>query len=315
MFVGIDVGGTKIKHGLIDEQGAVFEKDLLATNHDQAEFLKDLHKIVLSYQQAGHQLQGVGISAPGIIQRDGFMLTAGAIKSLYGINLKKEIEARTGLPVMVENDANAVAIAEMWVGNAQSYDNYLSLVLGTGIGGGIVINRQVFQGAHGMAGEFGWMMIDQLPLDEDLETVSLNQRAAVVGGLVNQYQIALHKQKSSTEKMIDAKDIFFLAKAGDQLATSVLDRFYQDLAVGLLNLIACFDPEAILIGGAISENQEFFSSLQHTINRLIDQHKSLAYLKDKTLGPIIPAKLRNDAGMIGAVYQVSQALNQGLLIK
>ncbi|MFP9075389.1 ROK family protein, partial [Enterococcus faecalis] len=93
---------------------------------------------------------------------------------------KTTLEECCGLTVSVENDANAAAIAEKWIGNAQSFSNYLCLVLGTGVGGGIVINDQVYRGAHGMAGEFGWMVIDALPSTGNSEEVSINRKAAVV---------------------------------------------------------------------------------------------------------------------------------------
>lgn len=93
-----------------------------------------------------HKIEGVGISAPGIIRSDGYMITAGAIRSLYGENIKKVIEAETGLPVTIDNDANAAAIAEKWLGNAKEMKNYIFLVLGTGVGGGISQNQEFAKG-------------------------------------------------------------------------------------------------------------------------------------------------------------------------
>ena len=189
MFIGIDVGGTAIKYGVILRTGEIVKKGQMPTIHEKEKFLQSITALIESLQQDA-VIEGVGISAPGIIQKDGTMITAGSIKPLYGINLKLELEKRVKLPVLVENDANAAAIAEKWIGNAQEVANYLCLVLGTGVGGGIVINNQVYRGAHGMAGEFGWMVIDQLPEEGNIEESSINKKTAVVGGLIRLYNLS-----------------------------------------------------------------------------------------------------------------------------
>lgn len=231
------------------------------------------------------------------------MITAGSIKPLYGINLKLELEKRVKLPVLIENDANAAAIAEKWLGHAQACENYLCLVVGTGIGGGIIVNNQLYRGSHGMAGEFGWMLIDTLPEQGNLESVSLNQRAAIVGGLCHQYQLALQQQGRSDLPQ-DAVEIFQRGEQGEVVANQVIAQFFQDLSVGLLNLISTFDPELILVGGGVSENDGFMTRLEETMSQLKARHESIGYLEGRTIAPIQRAKLKNDAGMIGAVYQL-----------
>ncbi|KAF1299100.1 sugar kinase [Enterococcus sp. JM4C] len=310
MYVGFDIGGTSVKYGVLDENGVVLEKAAIPTNYDLSEFINELCEIIEKAEASYSEIKGIGISAPGIIQKDGFMLTAGAIKPFYGANIKRELEERTGLAVSIENDANAAAIAERWIGNAQGLDNYLCIVLGTGIGGGIIINGQVFRGSHGMAGEFGWSMIDSIPTTGDIEEVSLNRRAATVSGLCYQYNLAQKRKNPEAEEIFDAKEILCREAAGEVLATEILARYFTDLSVGLLNLISCFDPEVILIGGGISSNEQFNERLQQRLSELIERHESINYLKEKTIAPVKPAKLQNDAGMIGAVYQIHQQLTQ-----
>ncbi|MFL2095617.1 ROK family protein [Marinilactibacillus psychrotolerans] len=311
MYIGIDIGGTNTKFGIINEQGLVLEKSMIPTKYDKLLFLESLTAIILKYKNSNSGIKGIGISAPGIIQKNGLLITAGAIKTLYGVNLKLEIESRTNLPTVIENDANAAAIAEKWVGNAKNFENYLCLVLGTGIGGGIILNNQVYRGGHGMAGEFGWMMIDTLPEQRNLESVSLNQRAAVVGGLCHQYALAMKKLDSGYVEILDAKEIINKALENDVVASKVVSEFYRDLSVGVLNLIGCFDPEAILIGGGISENEKFMIDFIKSLKLLESRHASLNYIKEKIPVKIIPAKCKNDAGMIGAVYQIIQELKLG----
>ncbi|EGC68715.1 ROK family protein [Enterococcus casseliflavus ATCC 12755] len=302
MFIGIDVGGTAIKYGVILRTGEIVKKGQMPTIHEKEKFLQSVTALIESLQQDA-VIEGVGISAPGIIQKDGTMITAGSIKPLYGINLKLELEKRVKLPVLVENDANAAAIAEKWLGHAQACENYLCLVVGTGIGGGIIVNNQLYRGSHGMAGEFGWMLIDTLPEQGNLESVSLNQRAAIVGGLCHQYQLALQQQGRSDLPQ-DAVEIFQRGEQGEVVANQVIAQFFQDLSVGLLNLISTFDPELILVGGGVSENDGFMTRLEKTMSQLKARHESIGYLEGRTIAPIQRAKLKNDAGMIGAVYQL-----------
>lgn len=307
MYIGFDIGGTNIKHGILNSLGEIIEKGMTPTNHDRELLLSELTTITKEYAQ-NYEINGIGISVPGIIQKDGFMLTGGAIKSLYGINLKDEMELRTELPTAIENDANAAAIAEKWIGNAIEIDNYLCVVLGTGMGGGIVINGQIYRGAHGMAGEFGYMMTHKVDVSRNIEESSLNWTGAVVGGLYRQYYHALLAKDPSAQPITDASEIMLRANSGELEAVNVMSQYYQDVAVGIINLIGAFDPEVILIGGGISANKEFMKNLTLTINDLEEKHESINYLKGKTIAPVIPAKLRNDAGLLGAVYQIKQKL-------
>lgn len=307
MYIGIDIGGTNIKYGLVDETGKIYQNDAMPTKLDQVGILGQLISIVEAYREQGIAIQGIGISCPGVVQKNGYLVTAGAIKSLFGVNLKEVMEEATGIRTEIENDANSAAIAEKWIGAAQECTNYVSLVLGTGVGGGIVINDAVYRGANGLAGEFGWMMIDSVKNLENIETVSINQRAAVVGGLVHQYNLA--NAKNQEAPLTDAREIFQREAAGETLAKEVIAQFVTDLAVGLINIAGTFDPEKIVIGGAISENEVFFERLIHTYKDLIQRHPSIAYFQALSLFPKIEkSPLNNSAGFVGAVFQVHQRI-------
>lgn len=307
MYIGIDVGGTSIKYGIVDEAGVVTNKGSMQTSHDKDIFLTDMVGIIQGLVAHFPNVKAVGICAPGIIEKNGMMTTAGALKSLYGTNLKEEIQKTIDLPVQIENDANAAAVAERWIGNAQGIDNYLCLVLGTGVGGGIVINGDIYRGRHGMAGEFGWMIIDRFTEEEDMESASVNQRTAIVGGLCLRYNQFSRELNPAFEEVTDAK-LIFEREATDKIAQQVISQFFKDLSVSLINLISCFDPELILLGGGISENDAFFSRLQSELLKWEKKHKSVNYLIGRTIAPIKQTKLKNDAGIIGSVYPIRQSL-------
>lgn len=312
MYLGIDIGGTTIKYGFIDEKGQIQHKQRINTIDDKHRFLNNL-KTIIADSLRQENIKGIGISAPGIIDRDGRMVTAGAIKSIYGVHLKQELQKITDVPIVIENDANAAAIAEQWIGHAKGIPNYLCMVLGTGIGGGIIYQNELIKGAHGMAGEFGWMVIKEIDESDDIEAMSLNQRAAVIGGLCQRYNQRMLAKDPAHEPIWDAKEIFAKEK-DEEVAHEIIEHFYEDLSIGILNLISCFDPELVLIGGGISANKEFFDRLESTISKVATRHHSIHYLMGKTIAPIKAAKLMNDAGMVGAVYQVKKMIEDGVKI-
>jgi predicted NBD/HSP70 family sugar kinase len=160
-----------------------------------------------------------------------------------------------------------------------------------------------------MAGEFGWMVIDQLPEEGNIEESSINKKTAVVGGLIRLYNLS-GAAVPGFEPTQDAKEIFDRAQQGEALALKLTDQFLTDLSVGLINLISCFDPELVLIGGGISANPYFWERLQARLTITETRHEAINYLRGQTIAPVRPAKLKNDAGLIGAVYQIHQQLHR-----
>ena len=296
-YIGIDIGGTSVKYGLVDENGVVSNKNSFKTKaEDKDGLLSDLLDAVDNMKAIDSNLAGIGVSMPGVVQADGYLTTAGAVKCFYEINLKDILEDKTSLPVKIENDANAAAIAEKWLGSAQGVHDYLSLVLGTGVGGALVINDQIYRGAHARSGEFGWMIVEDD--DIDVEMGSLNFRGATVIGLIRRYN------QYSDQPVDDARVIFQRADAGEVLAKSILKSYYHSLAKGIINLEVSFDPATVIIGGGISANTEFIDTLNKTIEEIKKTHNSI---KNLDLPLVKAAKLKNDAGMIGAVYQLINA--------
>lgn len=301
-YLGFDFGGTTVKYGIVDDFGKILTKDAFDTPKQRDEIIQKVTTIAKAAQNT-HNVMSIGVSMPGVVQANGYLTTAGAIKCLYETNFKTLVETATGLQTTIENDANAAAIAEHWLGAAQGISNYLCLVLGTGFGGGIVINHQVYRGGHGMAGEFGWMVTKDYQLTRDIEQSSLNVTSAIVDGLCLQYTKAMREVNTDYPRVRDARVIFQAANKGEQLAKIILTQFYYDLATGIIDLIAAFDPEVILIGGGISANSDFIKGLENAVNDLKRRHKSLARLAGVIDTPVRAAGLSNDAGLIGAVYQ------------
>ncbi|MCO8289658.1 ROK family protein [Tetragenococcus halophilus] len=297
-YIGFDIGGSSIKYGLLDENGEIREKERFKTPSDKDEVLDKMAEIVSAFTK-DYDVKAIGLSVPGVVEENGFLTTAGAISCLYGTNMKEEMEKRTGLFVHAENDANAASLAEKWGGAAHGIANYISLVIGTGIGGCLVVNHEIYRGAHARSGEFGWMLLDDN--QDDLNSSTMNFQAATIIGLLRIYNL------KSGEKISDARTIYDRAEKGEYLAQTVLAKFHRKLAQGILNVVVSFDPVVVVIGGGISANQTFFKDLQLAYKQLQNEHGSLV---DMDIPQIVPAKFLNDAGIIGAVYCVKAALSK-----
>jgi len=294
-YIGIDIGGTNIKYGLLDENGLIINQGKVATVRDDGpDIIAKIADVTKNYQ-ADYEITAIGVSAPGSIRDDGYMITGGAIKDFYGINLKEVLAAKIGLPVALENDANCAALAELWLGSGKNKQHFLFFGIGTAVGGAIVINGQLFKGANFNAGEFGYLLTNEIKGGNTrFATLSLN--GSIGHGVVEKYVL-----KSGKE--LDGEGIFAVAGAGCELALNVLDAFYHSLAKGIFNLATAFDPEIVLIGGAISQNQAFILRLQHEVNQLQQGHRDMGTVK---LAPITACHFLNDAGIIGAVYNAKR---------
>jgi predicted NBD/HSP70 family sugar kinase len=292
-YLGIDVGGTTVKSAII-ENGKLDESSRLVykTIDDKEKVIALLKKIIAE----SPNISAVGISFPGLIINNGYLSTAGAIRSMYRFDLQAELAKDIDLPIYILNDANAAAVAEKDGGSAQGLIDYVLVAVGTGIGGGIIINGQLYTGQKGMAGEFGFMSMDTYD-EEKGEDLSLSFEGSTVTGLIRHYRL------SSGERVADAREIFAKCEAGDKFAISAVDRFYTSLAQGILNIIVCIDPQKVIISGGITNRPQFIDELNA---KLREMQKSRKRYRDLEIAPVVSAKYRADAGIIGAAYYAKQ---------
>lgn len=311
-YIAFDIGGTFIKYGVVDDSGKILKKGKVSTPQTENPFLEALSEKVKVVQKEYQDILGIGISVPGTPNSKGVMVNFGSLTQMYGLALKEKLNNLTQLPVVVENDANAAAIAEKWIGAGKKYSNYMVMVLGTGIGGGIVINNQIYRGGHGIAGEFGWVLNHGINKVGELEEVSQNFKSATVMGLLRRYNQAMESiTHNNFSELTEAKAVIDLVIANDQVATIIFDEFLTDLTLNLMNLTACFDPEVILIGGGISANDYVMKKIQEKWEELISRHFGLNRIKQQgLLTEIKRTDLQNDAGMLGAAYTVRIALKK-----
>jgi beta-glucoside kinase len=298
-YLGVDIGGTFIKLGIVDSTGQVLKKDKFASANDMKEILASL-KSYYSEQQQYFNISGVGISLPGVINQDGTMQTAGSLKSLIGLNVKEIAQDFLQLPVEIITDSKAVALAEGWLGNGMNYSNYVCVTLGSAIGGAIVIDGKLYWGQGGLAGEFGVSLMGREHEEYKLDSTSLH--AGVVGGLCRKYSLAIGKEVK------DANFIFNLSTQNDPVAQKVVSEYLDDVARMLVNISVYIAPEAILLGGGISGNSQIMAEIQAAYQRIIREYRVLSRVQ---MPQVLPCKLANDAGIIGAVKQIMDTQKLG----
>lgn len=295
-YLGIDIGGSFIKYGVITDKGEVLSYDKLTTARTEPQVLINQLADLIYQAKKANAIQGVGISLPGVIKGEGQLVTSGAIEGLYEYDVIKILSEKTGLRVKLTNDANAIAFAEKWLGAGKECDHFVCIPIGTGVGGAIVINGQVIKGRTGAAGEFGMSLMGLGTLDP-VRYESVSFYCGAVAGLCRIYNTK-HGVKDFTNWEKDIQVILLRAEAGEKEAIESLDAFYHNVAVLLLNIVVTLDPEKILIGGGISENHHMMSGIKSACQTLAKRYSDVTSLG---LPNIISCQLGNQAGMIGAI--------------
>ncbi|MGN1158770.1 MAG: ROK family glucokinase [Lachnospiraceae bacterium] len=259
---GVDLGGTTVKLGYFDMDGNVLDKWEIPTRKEDSGslILPDIAKTILDKMAekglTKEEVAGVGIGVPGPVNDEGVIFMAANLG--WGImNINEELSALTGLPVKAGNDANVAALGEMWKGGGQGHKNLVAVTLGTGVGGGIVVNGQLLAGATGAGGEIGHIHV------EDAETEvcgcgnkgCLEQYTSATGvvRLANRALKASDRDSVLRTGEVSAKTVFDAVKAGDALAIEIAEKFGEYLGKGLAAIAGVVNPEIFVIGGGVSK--------------------------------------------------------------
>lgn len=288
LYAVFDIGGSSVKHALLNEQGEIQEKGKFPVAVDWDGFLIDIVQKIKGYM-SDNEISGVAISAPGAVDSSaGIIGGSSAIPYIHGPNFKKCIYEQTGILVEIENDANCAALAEVWRGAAKALNNVAFFVCGSGVGGCIVKDRRVHHGANLHGGEFGYIVLDNI--DGLPKTLS---DLGSTGCLVR--NIALRKEMD--EKLLDGIKVFELAAQGDAVCIEEINKFYYYLALGMYNIQYTYDPELIVLGGAISERADIIECLNEKMCEILQT------ITDAKIKPrISKCEFLNDANLIGALY-------------
>ena len=308
--LGVDVGGTFIKAGVVDESYAILHKVSVPTGSDagyEAAVRNIARAAQLAAREAGvtvGECASVGIGIPGmVIAKTGVVVLAENL-GWRNVPFREDIEKLLSVPVRVGNDANCAVVGEDLAGAAKDCENVVMLTLGTGVGGGIIVDRKLFTGGQGLGTELGHMSIhmDGVPCNCGLP--GCIEAYCSVTALVKQTRRAMAAYPDSAMHayakeagIVDGRTAFECSKFGDKAAVAVVNDFCRYLAAAIGSLTAAFRPDAVLIGGGLSNQGAY---LMDKLNDLAPRYTFAA----DVLGvpPILRATLGNDAGTIGAAY-------------
>ncbi|OPJ60362.1 ROK family glucokinase [Clostridium chromiireducens] len=309
-IIGVDIGGTTVKLGLFKAQGELLDKWEIKTRkeHQGRYILKDIVETLENKLRENNILKenvlGVGIGIPGPVKDDGTVLKC--VNLGWDIfNIVEEVNKLIKLPIKVGNDANVAALGEMWQGGGKGYKNIVMITLGTGVGGGIVIDGKIIPGSHGAGGEIGHIKVSK----DEKEYCGCGRKGcleqyASATGIVNLANKALNdiniKSKLREFECISAKDIFDSAKSGDELALILVNDFSVNLGKALANISCVIDPDVFVIGGGVSKSGNAL------IDNIANCFKESAFHASRDTKFEL-AKLGNDAGIYGAAKLICES--------
>ncbi|QKY69453.1 ROK family glucokinase [Lentibacillus sp. CBA3610] len=307
-IIGVDVGGTTVKLGIIANDGTVMDKWQIPTNKDNhgASIISDIWNSIKENTDT-EAIKGIGVGAPGFIDSN-----AGYVYEAVNIGwrnkaLADELRSISGLPVFTANDANVAALGENWKGAGSNARNLVALTLGTGVGGGIIVNGDILDGENGTAGEIGHTTVAPDGYLCNCGRKGCLETLASATGMVRQ---AMDKMEQDPESAlarryklngaITTKDIFELAEADDESCSDIIAYTADVLGLAIANAAAIINPSKILIGGGLSKAGDKF------IRRIEDAFREYSLTRASDICELKTAQLGNDAGIIGAAYLVKQ---------
>lgn len=304
-IVGVDLGGTKIAAGLLNEQGEMLCRSQMATAG-----LKSSEEVIAAIVDSimevsgNHPISGVGVASPGAVDsRGGVILHGTNLPGWSNIPLQAELESRLGVPVKLVNDANAAAWGEYVYGAGQGAENMVYVTLSTGIGSGLVLDGRLFLGSNSFAGELGHTVIDPhgalcgCGRNGCWETFASGTAIARLAreAMERSSSFSRMAELAASENVpVSAKHVFQAVELDDAVACETLDYVIQYTGLGLMNIIHSYNPDCIVIGGGVSRaGAALFEPLRKKTDELVMQPYRSTYT-------IRPAQLKDDVGIIGA---------------
>ena len=308
LVIGVDLGGTNMRSALVGRTGEVLakqkEETRAAEGHAQvvAKLTRGIVRLVENARQQGQEVAAVGVGAPGVIHgTTGVVVTSPNFPDWNNLPLKELLEAELKLPVVVENDANAAALGEQWRGAAKGIGSMILLTLGTGVGGGIVLDGKIWHGADGMAGELGHMTIVPDGRACGCGNTGCLEMYASSRGILMAYQA---ERGGLARQEVTSEQVYLAARQGDGAAGRAMQAMGRSLGIGIASLINIFNPEMVVIGGGVRDAWELFIDATREEVR----KRAFAYPAERTR--IVPSALGDDAGMVGAAAAAFQQIGQ-----
>ncbi len=288
MNLGIDVGGTNLKFGFVDGKKVV-KKELIRVK--EGKIINSIRNFIVENKE---KFDKVGLAVAGFLRKDGSVIFSPNVRELNGVNLKEELK-NVGKDIYIINDVNAMALCELKYGYGRNFNNFVVIAIGTGVGGAIVIDRKLYLGSTGFAGEFGHSIIDIHG-----KKCKCGRKGCLETFLGRSYILELSKRIINEEselygKKYDVVDIYRAASNGDKKALEVFDTVAKYLAIGITNIVSILDIEGVILSGGIS-NKILLNFLK----------KHLKFIEGRYYRELLRkvevriSRFKNNAGIIGA---------------
>jgi len=311
-FAGLDLGGTFLKFALGDEQGAVLFRDKLPSRADEsndgvfAVIFQAIEKLRALATAKNGVLAAIGIGSPGAIDFEKGRLVGKTpnIKAWENTDIRGTLQSQFNIPVWVDNDANIMTLAEARLGAAKGYKYVICATLGTGIGGGILINGEIYRGAHFAGAEIGHMMIVHDGIPCNCGGRGCFEHYAAAPAILREYLKMMQEKKKTVSEKVTTKTIFDRAANGDPVANDAIDLAVSYMGTGFAGLVNIFNPEMIVLGGGVAEAGEAFIKRIHNAIKMKAMKPALKGLQ------VRGAVLGNDAGIVGAVNLAKDMLQK-----
>lgn len=304
-IIGIDLGGTKISGAIADMDGSILNKITIPTLAGKGaltvvgRIADTIIKLMESRSASYGEVSGIGIGSPGFVNsKKGYIAFASNLSGFNNLPIVDMIEERLKIKTYLENDAKAAALGEMWFGSGGDCSNFIYLTVSTGIGGAIVYNGDIFTGSSNMAGEIGHTILNpEGPKCGCGHNGCLEAYASgtAIARLANERLKECEDSLLKEYDNITSKEVFDAASRGDKLASDVVDYSLHYLGIGIANLVTLINPERIIIGGGVS------MAGQIIIDKVWEEVKANSFKPMYENLSIVPAKLKADAGVIGAL--------------
>ncbi len=281
----IDIGGSSVKYGYYGQDGLA-DTGSFKTPDSYTAMKSELSDVFIKMKK-DRNIEGAAISAPGAVESKlGMIGGLSAVPYIHNFNIKKELEGLFGVPVSLENDANCAALAELYEGAAKDATDVLFMVIGSGIGGAVIMDRKLHKGRNLFGGEFGYMML---------------QGEDTLSKLGSPVQMA-ERYSLETGEAVEGSEVFRRADQGEQLAKKHVEHLIDSLSRGIFNLSAAFNPDLVLIGGGLSNREDLIPGLQEKVEQYRDKRGAEGLEVN-----LVPCAFRSDANLIGAAIHFRES--------
>lgn len=310
-----DLGGTHLRYAIVDDQGQIHFRQSQPTPRTEKPD-EIVHALLAAARECERQLvalrgtiSGVSVAVPGTVNvPQGLVVKVPNVPALDGFQLAAALESELGWPVLLENDANAAAIGEMWCGAGQGYSTIICVTLGTGVGGGIILDGELWRGADGSAGEIGHIGVDPfagVPCPCGSQgCLEVYASATAIVRLTREAKPRYPLSVLQPEQDLTAEKVYQAGKEGDELGLDVFRQMGIYLGIGLASLINLLNPQVIVIGGGVANGWELFEKHMH--QQVIERAFPLPASSVK----IVQGRCGDNAGLLGAAWLAFATLNE-----